>query len=821
MHAANAGPRGGIAGMKRGDPDVTGDLPSAKKPRTETPEEVLARWKVELKESQCVLDDDEPEILSDIALGKLVGRKSLQDFFWALLLEGAWGVFVEAFKVNAKTQATAWEHKHRFDLAPPAFKSEFMLPVWPEGDGDYEGMLDALGSIGAHEICVDRVCDSFLLGETVVDKPMPEGVSRCIAALLKGGATSLQIHGPLTSPEIVVNAFSSSSLETIALGSPGESVRRLTKLQTASYAALLAGLKSCTTLKHVHINHGQLLVLGLAKALEDCGNPGGPALETVCLKMESLQASLDQHPDALRQRQEQNAAVVAIVQTISRFPTLKVFETDTTINTTVELQKSILEPLSNCGSLTALSIHSMVAFEVDAGHMQALFALFSFAAGLKTLTHLTHDVAKTVGRFDFDRAIAALRAFHVGGGDVHQLADAQALRSLLEAPDFALKHLRLCGFCLPAGLMRIFCDALSNNASLETIDMRHNLIDLESMFRLIAVLNGEPLDGVPRAPQWMLRGFKISEEHGGYYWVGDGRIDGFKAGQVAREFGAGPNFRLQFSSAVDEEARRRARASFLPRKRHADVLFQELGQRLQSNQRTAKLMAAKPEMQTNLEHFMLAAMRAGGADKERFHTTSSFDSAAQWVVHELNREQGLTGIAHLPQVLKGADAHLQHEPERAAHMSGVAFRQLAKDDLLAKLAKLAARRDALPVNTKDWIGRNERLIAAVWERNVDEVRRLRKGAATDYGDAGLKLARTTESLPLIEAFTEKIDESAIRQALEEPIATTTTTTTSVPGTTTNVTDAAPAAPVTMQQVVQLPAGAPPGFADADDPANWG
>ncbi|MDO9436982.1 hypothetical protein [Hydrogenophaga sp.] len=723
MDGASPGGRMPVGGGVKRVRDDNGDVEaSAKKPTQQRPPHVLLdRWMAALNKAGCNPDAELRNMLEGLTREVPRSHPDVRMVYGWLLSAGEHDVFLEIFKASTKAEAIEWEHAHRFEAEPPPFKSKFLLHVGGTGQHpDFDSMVDVLSCIGAQEVRVWHEVPRDPLAATVC-AAMPVGVSRCIAALLKGGATALHIRGALLEPSIVASAFAGSLLETVKFEQIDQEPRLLSPVDIQSYTALADGLASCARLKHVEIGNGQLLALDWPRVFRDCLWVGWAALESVRVTAMSALGEAFHGHNVQREREEYTAKLVEIVKVISQFRTLSVFETDAHIGTTTQLREGFLGPLEKHPSLTRLSICSAGRFGVSADNMTLFFSLMSFAAGCKKLTDLIIDFNVYVD-FQLAAHLASLLAFQAEGGDVDQSANVEALVNILLAKDFPLKRLRVTGACLPAALTRSF---FGKNSSLLSVDLAVCVIDFESLFCLMASLKGGRVDGVLHAPNLMLQYIGLPRTFDAFYWKSsDGRIVPIVVDQKDGK----SELRLQFEGPmIDPSARRRATESLEPYKAKADV-FDLLDGQLITNRRAAQVLTATSEMQTNLEHFMLSAWEANMGVKTG-HTASSFSSAAEIIANHLNDVRELTVVARLRQVQKIPDARKRLAgfapfPDKPTQ----AFRELARVDGYTTRARLEAIRvaerdaaiDALPVNATEANGDHRLLMDDVRYREQDD-----------------------------------------------------------------------------------------------------
>lgn len=715
----------------------------------------LSDWPDAIGHTPLASSDAVADLLTELAAGKLSthSETAAQHVFNLLIEHEAYGVFVAAFEAFNQIQT------HRAGRDPHGeslFKSELVLQLPADWKPAFRAEMEAaFEKLSVHKVVLElppqqeedagptaqasSVGDGDGRSESSDEDDavaVPAAVSRCVAAMLKGGVETLDVRCALTDAHSVAEALKTSSLQCVELGSNASDFKhiRLPEEDLKSHGRLMAGLGGCASLQELRLAHPSLLEL--APKLELLHAGAGSRLNTFRMTGVSVHVGVGTLADMLTST---DPWVVALAQ----FKEISTIEMKVTSRFLDQVIETVLWPLRGHPSLSRLSLvgeawnlpvhHNVGVLSYLSQHLAACPALEAFSWNAGTVPE---NAAAQLNNVDFSQA---------AGNDPFG-----PISTLLANSTCRLRLLKLGGLVMaPTDVMELVT-VLAHNKSLRVLDLSECAMSINAYTALMAAL----------LENTTLEKILLPTNSAFYYLQAGGHCHGFKpdTSPLALDFQLADNPYIPLADAKEaEEVMAPLREQLNPWAPQALI---------DRRQREALAEKAYPELASDVAHLMAAVLGRGAGD---------FPSdAARGVVERLGDERELRRVVRFSEVSTAVDHRVRRQDDQAKAVAPEVRRLVEKDNRDAVVRNLPSA--PLEINTVYADGTNVKLLEAVEKNDVEEALRLRRAGAIDFKGAA---AKASKSLAMSEALRTPIAES--------PTVTVTTTNATVISSTAGVT----------------------------------
>ena len=259
-------------------------------------------------------------------------EKSATIAFSDLILDGAFDLLKEVFS-TFNNAMDGWKSE-------PGATYETSLTIRVPLDWQFapDILTEVFSQIHAQKVTVERLPDP--------SGPLPESLNTCLSALLKAGTTKLHLASPPTSPQ-GMESWAGTQLTSITLGStPKESWRGDTPLSPEaikSFSDVMGNLSLCATLKHLTLEHPDLLCLHDAFEKFTKNTEPGAVLTSV-----SFRAPMRWDPTPL------GDSLHMLIEKVGQMPSLQKIEATIPWATPGNLEELFVRKLKGHGALKEL-----------------------------------------------------------------------------------------------------------------------------------------------------------------------------------------------------------------------------------------------------------------------------------------------------------------------------------------------------------------------------------------------------------------------------------------------------------------------------------
>ncbi|MDO9436827.1 hypothetical protein [Hydrogenophaga sp.] len=592
-------------------------------------------------------------LLSDLSQGYLANYpRHTQAYIDVLLMQEEFAAFTALVNRLKDLEESQAPHEGR------PFTRTLVLHIplhW--APADTQGLAEALRGLRVTRVEVNHDAGSPRL------EAAPKALSACLETLLlAGNMTELVINKVLSEPESLAHAFAKSRLTSVEILQNFSGTRELQANEMVTAAALLDGLASCGTLKHLALGHGELVTL------HPCiqawiGNADAPRLESIHLwNRWPLPERHRQYPVDL---EFIHTHFDAFMLTIARIQTLQEIAARVDHASVQDLETQVLVPLRGHPALKRLDINTDVSdgcLVRTIENLETLLRVFRFSVTCPSLRHF----AWRTGRLDADGAdleiedyVDLVKSSNPGLETLDilaQLAISEEIKTLMTSTGFRLESLVFHGVTCFPGVWNAFFGVFATNRTVRHLDLLDCFMPLDAIRTFLEALQQNATLITGRLPDNYLDylvlgagkdpkmyGFKRADNYLSYKPVHDFKLrllhDDVKVNEDDND---GKRRRL-----IDPIVREEANRAFEPYRQFASTMYTAFYDRLADNRRWQLTLPLGAVMQS-----FIASTELGSIFNR---------DVAQSLVRSLANAGAWPTLVHLSEVNKATASHgIQH-----------------------------------------------------------------------------------------------------------------------------------------------------------------